>query len=312
MSHNCFYICFLLLLCNCAQSQKPVDTSEIININGIKQYIHVKGKTDASPLILILHGGPGGSLMQKTDKIFGRLQNHFLVVQWDQRETGETAKLSKTKEPLTLDMFYKDTHDLIDSLLRQYQKPKLYLVGYSWGSGMGFQIAAEYPQLLYAYIEVSPVIDCRRSDSISLALMKETMGSKANKELSEVKIPFENADQLYYHRKWLQKMEGQKFVNLSLKKSVVDNWAVTWFGVWTKSCAINRFQTLTAINCPVYFFAGGKDYNTNSTITREYYNVLSAPKKDFYFLENAGHALIETQYDWFQLTVIQKILPATE
>jgi pimeloyl-ACP methyl ester carboxylesterase len=310
MHFRCIYIFLILILIDLsARSQRTVDTSEILSINGIKQYIHIKGKSDTQPLILILHGGPGSSLLNKTDKIFNRLQNHFLVVQWDQRETGETGKLNKTKSPLALEMFYKDTHDLIDSLLKQYKQPKLYLVGYSWGSGMGFQIASQFPELLYAYIAVSPVIDCKRSDSISLAMMRATLGSKAVRELEPVKIPFENADQLYYHRKWLMKMEGKSFLNQSLPKSYVEKWAETWFDVWTKSCTINLFQTLPVINCPVYFFAGGKDYNTNSTITREYYNALKSPGKEFYFLEEAGHALIETNYDWFQTTVIQKILP---
>src|SRR5215203_5967294 len=161
-----FHIFLILLLFKLpAEAQRPVDTSEIFTINGIKQYIRIKGKSDTNPLILILHGGPGSSLVNKTDKIFNRLQNHFLVVQWDQRETGETIKLNKTKGPLSLEMFYKDSHDLIDSLLKQYQRPKLYLVGYSWGSVMGFHIAAQYPELLYAYIAASPVTDCRRSDS---------------------------------------------------------------------------------------------------------------------------------------------------
>jgi pimeloyl-ACP methyl ester carboxylesterase len=309
MHFHHFPVFLILIFLNMpAASQRPVDTTEILNINGIKQYILIKGKSDDKPLILILHGGPGGSLINKTDKIFSRLQNHFLVVQWDQRETGETAKLNKSKE-LTLEMFYRDAHDLIDSLLKQYQRPKLYLVGYSWGSGIGFNIAAHYPELLYAYIAASPVIDCKRSDSISLAKMRQTMGSKAVRELAQIKIPFENADQLYYHRKWLTKMEGKSIFAPGLSKRYVEKWAATWFDIWTQSSAINLFQAFPVINCPVYFFAGGKDYNTNSTVTREYYNALSAPKKELFFLEEAGHALIETNYDWFQLTVIQKILP---
>jgi pimeloyl-ACP methyl ester carboxylesterase len=109
-----FQIFLILILINLsAKAQRPVDTTEIVIINGIKQYILIKGKSDANPLILILHGGPGGSLLNKTDKIFNHLQNHFLVVQWDQRETGKTLKLNKTKEPLTLEMFYRDTHGVI-------------------------------------------------------------------------------------------------------------------------------------------------------------------------------------------------------
>ena len=109
----------------------------------------------------------------------GKLQQHFVVVQWDQRETGETLKLNKSPQPLTLSLFYNDTHDLIDTLLKKFQKPKLYLAGYSWGSGLGFYIADKYPELLYAYIAISPVIDQWRSDSISLAMLKGTMGKNS-------------------------------------------------------------------------------------------------------------------------------------
>ena len=305
------YFLLFLLINSHAFAQTHIDTTEIVDIGGIKQYIRIKGKDVSKPLLLFLHGGPGASLMQKTDAITGKLQQQFVVVQWDQRETGETRRLNKTPHALTLQLFYDDTHDLIDSLLRQFHQTKLYLVGYSWGTGLGFYIADKYPQLLYAYIAVSPVIDQRRSDSISLAMLKETMGPEARKELAEVRIPFENADQLYYHRKWLLKHEGQKFVSITLRKSVVKAWAATWFAVWSKSCEINRFESLPAMLCPVYFFAGEKDYNTHYSITREYFNKVSAQKKDFFLFHNSGHGLPETDPEPFEDIVINFILPKT-
>ena len=292
-------------------SQQSINREEIINIGGIKQYVLIKGKDDSKPIILFLHGGPAASLLNKVDKISGKLQEEFIVVHWDQRQTGKTLSLNKSTKPLTLDLFYQDTHDLIDSLLKMFHRPKLYLVGYSWGSGLGFNIAANYPELLYAYIAVSPVIDQWRSDSISLAMLKETMGSKARKELSQVKIPFENADQLYYHRKWLAKYEGQKFVIVGLRKSMVEAWAATWFKVWTRSCDINLFESLPSIRCPVYFFAGKQDYNTNSTITSEYAQKVSAPKKALVVIPDAGHGLPETHSGEFQEVIIKRILPQT-
>lgn len=305
-----FFLLFLLvntrLLC-----QQPIDTSEIITIGGIKQYIQLKGSDDSKPMLLFLHGGPGGSLLQKAEHITGKLQQHFVVVQWDQRETGETLRLNKSSRPLTLSLFYNDTHELIDTLLKKFQKPKLYLAGYSWGSGLGFYIADKYPELLYAYLAISPVINQWSSDSISLTMLKETMGKKARTELSQVKIPFENAEQLYYHRKWLLKHEGQKFVSLTLRKSMVLAWAATWFTVWSQACDINLIESLPAINCPVYFFAGEKDYNTNHTITRDYFKKVSAPRKDMFLFKNAGHGLPETNPSLFQDIIIDKILPET-
>ena len=306
-----YFLLIVLVSSHSLFAQHPIDTTAIFHINGIRQYVRIKGKDVSKPLILFLHGGPGGSLMQKFDKVSSKLQEHFVVVHWDQRQTGETLKLNKTKEPLTLQLFYNDTHDLVDSLLRQFSKPKLYLIGYSWGSGLGFYIADKYPELLYAYIPVSPVISQYRSDSISLVMLKEKMGKKARQELAQVHIPFQNAEQLYYHRKWLLKHAGQKLVNLSLPKSFVESWAVTWFDVFSRSTDVDLFQTLSAIKCPVYFFAGAKDYNTNSSITTEYYSKVSAPKKDLFLFNDAGHELLETHNDAFQDMIIRKILPQT-
>lgn len=305
------YLLFFILITNQSFCQRYIDTTEILKIGGIKQYIRIKGKDDSKPLLLFLHGGPGSSLMQKNDRITGKLQQHFVVVQWDQRETGETLKLNKSSRPLTLQLFYNDTHDLIDTLLRQFRKPKLYLVGYSWGSALGFHIADKYPDLLYAYIAVSPVIDQWRSDSISVEMLRRGMGKNARKELAQVKIPFKNAEQLYYHRKWLFKHDGQKLVSLSLRKSFVQAWGVTWFDVWSASCAVNLFESLPVISCPVYFFAGKKDYNTNHSITTEYFNKVSAPKKDLFLFDDAGHGLPETNSAAFQDLIIETILPQT-
>ena len=109
-----------------------------------------------------------------------------------------------------------------------------------------------------------------------------------------------------------QKPDGQALVSLSLRKTVVQSWANTWFDVWTRSCEKNLFESLPTIHCPVYFFAGEKDFNTNYSITGEYFNKVSAHKKDFFLFSNAGHGLPETNSERFQQIVIVKILSATK
>src|SRR5687768_17391455 len=96
----------LVLMNNRSFCQKVIDTHEIVPVGGIKHYIQIKGKDDSKPILLFLHGGPGGSLLHKTDQISGKLQEHFVVVQWDQRETGETLRLNRSPQPLTLALLY--------------------------------------------------------------------------------------------------------------------------------------------------------------------------------------------------------------
>src|SRR5687768_6242970 len=66
---GCKYFLLFLLISNQSFSQKPIDINDTISIGGIRQYIRVKGKDDSKPILLFLHGEPGGSLLQKNDHI---------------------------------------------------------------------------------------------------------------------------------------------------------------------------------------------------------------------------------------------------
>jgi len=292
-----------------------IDTTQAINIGGIKQFISIKGKDYSKPILLFLHGGPGESVMDYADRFTSKLQEKFIVVQWDQRETGRTLQLNTSPLPLTLKMFQNDTHDLIDSLLAQFHQQKIYLVGHSWGTGLGFYIAEKYPEKLYAYIAISPVIDPAKSEQILLDKLKEnakqTNNKKESEELSMVKIPFENGDQLYYDRKWLFVFDGQQDIDKTFPKSFADAWSAKWFKVGMEAMNVNLMQSLPSVSCPVYFFVGRKDYQTNFTISEAYYNKLIAPKKQLFWFEHSGHLIPNTEPDLLQEIIIDKILPET-
>jgi CubicO group peptidase (beta-lactamase class C family)/pimeloyl-ACP methyl ester carboxylesterase len=298
-----------------ALDQKPINIAGWVNVGGIKQYISIKGSDSSKPLLLFLHGGPGASVMDQADKFTGKLQKEFVVVQWDQRQTGKTLQLNTSPVPLGLKLFQTDTHDLINALLLQFHKKKLYLVGHSWGTSLGFYIAGKYPELLYAYIAISPVINSNESEKIALDKLKQKAQQTNNateiKELSTVKIPFENAEQLYYDRKWLFTFSGQEINDNTFPKSFVINWAATWFKVGMESFKKNIAQTLPSINCPVYFFVGRKDYQTNFSVTEKYYNKVKAPKKQLFWFENSGHGIPDTEPALMQDIIIGKIVADT-
>jgi pimeloyl-ACP methyl ester carboxylesterase len=293
-------------------AQTAVSSEESITIGGLQQFITIKGKDKSLPLLLFLHGGPGGSVMNYADKFTGKLQDHFLVVQWDQRETGETRKLNVSPRPLSLAVFQNDTRELIDSLLKRFKREKLYLAGHSWGTALGFDIARKYPGVLYAYIAIGPMINQLESERIALDMMKEKASKigdqKQAEELAHVNIPFENGEQLFYHRRWLFAFSGSR---KKLARSYVENWSSTWLPVFNEASKENLIESLPAIACPVYFFAGRKDYQTNSSITEHYYSRLSAPKKALFWFEHSGHAIPSVEPERMQKVIIEKILPET-
>ena len=293
-------------------AQTPIDREEVIQIGGIKQYITLKGRDRSKPLFLFLHGGPGGSVISYAQNFTRKLQEHFVVVQWDQRETGETLKLNSSNVPLSLSVFQQDTHELIDTLLKRFQREKLYLAAHSWGTALGFYMAKNYPQLLFAYIPIGPMINQLESERIVLNMMKEKAQTTGNQkeiaELSLVKIPFGDGAQLYYHRKWLQDLSGSR---KQLSRSYVESWSSTWLQVFNEASRDNLFETLPSIGCPVYFFAGRKDLQTNSGIVETYYKQLKAPKKALFWFENSGHSIPSSEPGRLQDLIIEKILPGT-
>lgn len=285
--------------------QTPIDSTTAFSIGGIKQFVWIKGKDNTKPLLLFLHGGPGNSVMHYAEKFTNRLQDHFIVVQWDQRESGKTLSLNKSPLPLTVGQFQQDTHELIDTLLKRFHQPKLYLVGHSWGTFLGFYIAKHYPELLYAYIPICPMINQLESERVILELMKDKAskdGNKvASKELASVTIPFQNGEQLYLHRKWvLSYMESKA----GITRQRVHEWSKTWLSVFNEASTDNMLESTSSLECPVYFFVGRKDVQTNSQITEKYFQLLTAPKKELYWFERSGHSLPTTEPEKLQEIII--------
>ena len=302
----------LWITCTLLSAQKTVDTATYVSIGGIKQYIAIKGKDKSLPLLLFLHGGPGGSVMHYADRFTNRLQNHFLVVQWDQRETAKTLELNQSSPPLSLKLFQDDAYEMVVTLLRTFGREKLYLVGHSWGTALGFHIARNHPDLLYAYIPIGAMVNQLESERIALAWMKQKALKDHNQEaigeMNEIRVPFENGAQLFWHRKWLLTMSGSPKM---LSRDYVEAWADRWLNVFNEASKDNRMETTPAMGCPVYFFAGRTDYQTNSDLVEKYYQKLRAPKKAFYWFERSGHSIPTSEAELMQSLIIDKILPST-
>ena len=313
MASKFIFFCFLLLgtWFENAFAQKSDTIYDTLQIGGIRQVVSYTGST-GNPVILFLHGGPGSSRMRQADLFSDKLKEHFLVVQWDQRETGKTLALNKSPLPITLERMENDTHEMIVALLKKFNMPKLYLVGESWGTVPGFKMAEKYPVLLYAYLAFSPVVDQVNSEKVMIEKLKEnTRGNAtAQKELATIKVPFQNYEQVFYSRKWMFHYDGIPFADkdtAALKQHLKD-WSDIWLPTWNKAMQRNLTQTLPKISCPVYFFIGKKDLQTNHAIATSYFKKLKAPVKKIYSFPDAGHSLLTEKSAEVQKIIIEQIL----
>jgi len=149
------------------QDPKGIEELKAIDVGGVKQWLHIRGRDKNNPILLYLHGGPGEPMIGYMDAIQRPWEDYFTVVHWDQRQTGKSYyPADDENNPLTIDQFISDTEELIKYLLDYLGKEKLFILGHSWGSVLGMQMVKHHPEWLYAYIGVGQMVNQMASEII--------------------------------------------------------------------------------------------------------------------------------------------------
>ena len=101
---------------------------------GIDQWIQIRGQDRNNPVLLCLHGGPGGAWIPYTTT-FVPWEKDFTAVQWDQRGTGKTPETTGASiaDTLSVDRMSQDGIEVAQNLRDHLQKQKIILLGHSRG-----------------------------------------------------------------------------------------------------------------------------------------------------------------------------------
>jgi proline iminopeptidase len=110
-----------------------------ISVNGTRLHAETFGNPD-DPMIVVLHGGPGGDYrsLLKCSKF---AVDGFFVVFYDQRGSGLSRR--HNKEIYTPQLFIDD----LGAVIRHYRKPnqKVILMGQSWGAMLATGYVNQHP-----------------------------------------------------------------------------------------------------------------------------------------------------------------------
>jgi pimeloyl-ACP methyl ester carboxylesterase len=82
------------------------------------------------------------------------LERDFTVVWWDQGGADPSLDPDIPADNMTIAQMIADTVAVTQYLLGQFGQKKVYLLGRSWGSYLGLQVAIAAPQLFHAYIRM--------------------------------------------------------------------------------------------------------------------------------------------------------------
>ena len=96
----------------------PDPIAELIpaDIGGMTQWLLIRGADRSAPILLWLHGGPGGA--DAGHGVTTALERDFVVVHWDQRGAGKSNPPDFDPATMTLDQFLADARE-VTALLRE-------------------------------------------------------------------------------------------------------------------------------------------------------------------------------------------------
>ncbi|MBQ3920809.1 MAG: alpha/beta hydrolase [Firmicutes bacterium] len=291
-----------------------VNESMYVNIGGVRQWISIYGKDLNNPVLLFLHGGPGGALSTEGWAVLNKIGDVFTIVNWDQRNCGKSRSRDQDDIPITAELIMSDAVELTNYIRGRFGRDRITLCGISWGSYLGSNLALAHPELYDAWIPMSLLVDWRESEVYIKnkgLLLAEERGDEKLRAAAE-KFDPEGEDRE-------NGLLRAVLIDAVLKERITDgDFSLAWalFASPYSSVAeiIKSFTPLayppkdllkgffssegfeamslkgrTEYKIPFYLIDGDHDGNCPYDIAKQYYDEVQAPDKALYIRENGGH-----------------------
>jgi proline iminopeptidase len=145
------FVFFAIISIGHAQNLKLSEGESFINVNGIDHWVKVKGVSNNTIPLIIVHGGPGGHNYSFERTIGPLLEKHVTIIYYEQRGCGR-SKASKDTTAYTLPILIDDLEELRKALNIE----KNNLLGFSFGAELAARYAVAYPNRVEKLILSSP------------------------------------------------------------------------------------------------------------------------------------------------------------
>ena len=266
-----------------------------IDMNGSRFHLQTFGNP-ANPVIVFLHGGPGGdyrSLLRLAERRNGySLADDYFLVFWDQRGAGLSKRHGKAE--LTIDLYVQDLNALVD---RYSPNRPVYLVGHSWGGMYATRYINEYPKRVAGAVLIEPgPLEGATMERIKGDIRDYQLGSELLNDIAW-SIQFFSPDD--HERMDYEMLLGMKDGQSKFHQSSTDpepGWrpgaAASRYLMEDGQDAHGKFDydftnKLSAYTTPVLFIAGGLSEVLGESLQREQVN--RYPSASLQVIAGAGH-----------------------
>ncbi|SFR95097.1 Lysophospholipase, alpha-beta hydrolase superfamily [Dyella sp. OK004] len=314
-----------------------VERHEKVRIGGIDQWVSIRGNNKRNPVLLVLHGGPGWVSMPVSWYYQRGWEEYFTVVQWDQRGAGSTyadndpAAVAPTMTP---ERMVGDAEEMVAWLRKEFGKEKIFVLGHSWGSYLGLEVARRHPDWLYAYVGIGQMTNMPESErqgwQFAMTEARKAGNTEAIKELQSL-APYAQGTKpvllkdLMVQRKWLNQFGGMVYrrtggqaesaaMSLSPEYTDRDVALVGEASGYSVDKLLSAAVTLDLdkvrrLDCPLILFLGRHDHNVSSSLGAAWFEKVQAPSKRLVWFEDSAHEVMNEEPGKTLMSLVEYVRP---
>ena len=298
-----------------------INKSMYVDINGSKQWISIYGQDKDNPVLLYLHGGPGAATSLYDYAFTRKWSDVYTVVTWDQRGCGKSDDKSHS-EPITADMMMRDGKAMTEFLRDFMQVEKITLLGHSWGSYFGANLALAHPEYYEAFIGTGQFVDRDENERrlYEAAWTWSENDPEGRGMVEKWAATLETGEEDVYLRSEIMERYGYGMMKdgtdyslfaavlfnpyYSLKEILDDLKREDLSAEYKSFVLSDGFLDMSLLGrydyaVPYYNIDGDIDYQTNYSLAREYFEQVDAPKKQLFVMKDATHGLLESRSEEF-------------
>ena len=298
-----------------------IDKSMTVELNGDAQNIRIRAAKDGLRPILFLHGGPGVCDRHWVLKYQSAFAEDYTMVCWDQRGSGKSYRKSIKDEKLSVDVYVEDARALVELLVKEFGYDKIIVAGHSWGTIIGTALVSRYPEHIAAYIGQGQFVNGAENEWRSYKFCMDEAERRGDAAAVRALKGAEPKDGVYpshkammVQRNYLSKYGGAEYRE---RKGTVGSLLVPLLKsdeyslrdiigyakgalyltdvLWGDVVALEFDKRVHKLDVPIIITQGRHDYNTPSSIAREWFDALDAPYKKWIWFEESAHSPIKEE-----------------
>jgi pimeloyl-ACP methyl ester carboxylesterase len=314
-----------------------IDEEQFVPINGADQWVTIRGRDRANPVILVVGGlgfdGPG-AVASPFLGAFQGWEPYFTVVQWDMRGTGKTfVKANRTLDPdLGVDLIARDTLALTETLRGKLGKRRIVLLGVGFGSTIAARLVRDHPELFCAYVAAGQIADRRIVRETTAVAYVHAMAKAKGDSAALADLDFAGPDPFADTPNDPKKIDAwtrgsapfrprepadQRGDILSAPHWTVIDTLTIRLGEDASAAKFGKAWGETydyaglpgAYRVPVFLIQGDNDFNAPLSLSKAWLSTVRAPSKSVTIIPGAGDHAIQTDPDAFVRVLRDKVRP---